>query len=75
MYIIYICIYIHFIIYIYTYIINIHFIYIYIHYIYIYIFIYNIKLFPSITYTIEQFNYDICNILYIINIIISIIHI
>ena len=68
MYIIYICIYIHFIIYIYTYIINIHFIY-------IYIFIYNIKLFPSITSTIEQFNYDIYNILYIINIIISIIHI
>ena len=49
--------------------------YIYIYIIYIYIFIYNIKLFPSITYTIEQFNYDICNILYIINIIISIIHI
>ena len=49
--------------------------YIYIYTLYIYIFIYNIKLFPSITYTIEQFNYDICNILYIINIIISIIHI
>ena len=32
-------------------------------------------MFPSITYTIEQFNYDIYNILYIINIIISIIHI
>ena len=62
-------------IYIYIYYKYTFYIYIYIYIIYIYIFIYNIKLFPSITYTIEQFNYDICNILYIINIIISIIHI